>query len=254
LDYDKTEREISQFIRETVKEARAKGVVLGLSGGIDSAVVAALCAKVLGKEKVVGLLMPSAHTPKLDLQDAADLAKNLGIKTLTIKIPKILEEFIASVSLEGSKIAKANAQARIRMALNYYVANTLNMLVAGTGDRSEDLIGYFTKYGDGGVDFLPIAHLYKTQVRHLGSRLGVPGGIVDKPSSPQLWPGHRAIDEIPLDYDILDLVLYCMFDLRMELASTTKKTGVSESTLRKVLQMHESSAHKRAYPPMVHPW
>src|SRR2546430_10797352 len=97
----------------------------------------------------------------------------------------------------------------------YYLANAKNLLVAGTGDKSEDLIGYFTKYGDGGVDFLPIAHLYKSQVRQLGSFLNVPREIVEKPSSPNLWEGHKATDEIPLDYNVLDEVLVCLFDLKM---------------------------------------
>src|SRR5207245_3737820 len=99
----------------------------------------------------------------------------------------------------------------MRMSSLYFVANLRNLLVPGTGDRSEDLIGFFTKYGDGGVDFLPIAHLYKTQVRTLGERLGVPSSIVTKPASPQLWPGHKATDEIPADYNILNIVLYYLF-------------------------------------------
>src|SRR2546430_12135119 len=98
----------------------------------------------------------------------------------------------------------------------YYLANAKNLLVAGTGDRSEDLIGYFTKYGDGGVDFLPIAHLYKTQVKILGLHLGLPSQILNKPSSPNLWEGHKATDEIPLDYNILDLALVSLFDLKMQ--------------------------------------
>jgi NAD+ synthase len=116
--------------------------------------------------------------------------------------------------IAGSKIAEANVKARARMMICYFFANSFNMPVAGTGDRSEDLIGYFTKHGDGGVNFLPIAHLYNTQVRALGAHLGLPERIVTKPSSPQLWPGHLATDEIPLGYEKLDLVLHLLFDLK----------------------------------------
>ena len=229
-------------------------MVLGLSGGIDSAVVGALCVEALGKDKVVVLLMPSEHTPGADLEDAAGLAKQWGVRTFMANISGVVSSLYSSVGLEGGRIAKANVQARIRMVMNYYVGNSLNLLVAGTGDRSEDLIGFFTKYGDGGVDFLPIAHLYKTQVRILGERIGVPRRIVMKPSSPQLWPGHKATDEIPADYEVLDLVLYCLFDARMTPTETTKEAGVSEDVVKKVLAMHKNSTHKRSYPPMVRPW
>lgn len=254
LDLAASEKEIVEFIRKTVKAAGAEGVALGLSGGIDSAVVGALCVKALGKDKVVVLLMPSDFTPKADLDDARELARSWGVRVMTAKISAIADALFDSAGVEGTRIARANAQARIRMALNYYVANTLGLLVAGTGDRSEDLVGYFTKYGDGGVDFLPIAHLYKTQVRALGDHLGVPERIVTKPSSPQLWPGHKAADELPVDYDKLDLVLHCLFDSKMSPKEAARQAGVDPEAVKAVLSMHEKSAHKRSYPPMLRAW
>lgn len=254
LDLGAAEKEILQFIRKTVKQAGAKGVALGLSGGIDSAVVGALCVKALGKERVVVLLEPSEFTPKADIDDAVALAKAWGVRTMTAKISGIAESLFGAAGIEGTRVSRANAQARIRMTLNYYVANTLGLLVAGTGDRSEDLVGYFTKYGDGGVDFLPIAHLYKTQVRALGDYLGVPERVVTKPSSPQLWPGHKASDELPVDYDKLDLVLHCLYDAKMSPKEAAKQAGVSAETVKDVIAMHEGSAHKRSYPPMTRPW
>ena len=125
----------------------------------------------------------------------------------------------------------------------------MGRLVAGTGDRSEILIGFYTKYGDGGVDFLPIAHLFKTQVRELGAQLGLPRNIVAKPSSPQLWPGHRATDEIPADYDKLDLVLHHVFDRRASARTAAAKAGVERSVVDEVLDMHRRSEHKRSLPP-----
>lgn len=248
------EREILGFIRKTVKDAKAEGVVVGLSGGIDSAVVGALCVKALGREKVVALLLPSEYTPSEDVQDAEELAKAWGVKTLTVNISGIGSQLFAAIDLEGGRVAKGNAHARIRMLLNYYVANTLNLLVAGTGDRSEDEVGFFTKFGDGGVDFLPIAHLYKTQVRILGAALGVPEKIVRKPASPRLWAGHLASDELPADYDTLDPLLHFLFDTKLPPAAAAKRAGVGRDVVEAVLRMHRASAHKRAYPPMVRPW
>src|SRR5712664_2654683 len=128
----------------------------------------------------------------------------------------------AGEATESAKIPLANIRSRTRMIILYYFANLNNYLVAGTGDRSEDLIGYFTKYGDGGVDFLPIAHLYKSQVRFLAKHVGISPEIVEKPSSPNLWEGHKATDEIPLDYSELDRALVCLFDLKMKPEDTAK--------------------------------
>jgi len=253
LDYAATEKEILEFIRRIVKDAEVEGVVVGLSGGVDSAVVGALCLKALGKERLVTLLMPSDFTPAVDIEDADGLAKQWGTKTLRVNISKIADQFYAGLGIEGSKIARANVHARVRMAFCYYAANGMNLLVAGTGDRSESEIGYFTKFGDGGVDFLPIAHLYKTQVRALGAHLGLPKRIVDKPASPQLWPGHKVSEELPADYDKLDAVLYCLFDEKMQPVKASREAGVPLAVVQRVLEMHRRSAHKRLLPLMVGP-
>jgi len=136
----------------------------------------------------------------------------------------------------------------------YFIANARNFLVAGTGDRSEDLIGYFTKYGDGGVDFLPIAHLYKTQVKALGGHLGLPSQILNKPSSPNLWDGHKATDEIPMDYDLLDLALVSLFDLKMQPREAAGVLGIDVEKVEEIIRLSNASAHKRTYPPMVRSW
>lgn len=255
LEYDKVETEILGFIRKTVRDANASGAVIGLSGGIDSAVVGALLVRALGKKKVVGILMPASHTPKEDTEDARAMAKAWGIKVYEVGIDGIFGAFEDSLPPLGKgKIPRANVKARVRMVINYYIANSLNMLVAGTGDRSEDTIGFFTKFGDGGVDFLPIAHLYKTQVRGLGAHLGLPERVVWKPSSPQLWPGHKASDEIPVDYDKLDLILSGLLDKRMTPAEVAKAAGVELRVVEEVVRRHRASAHKRAYPPMLGSW
>jgi NAD+ synthase len=240
---------ITAFIGRTVGEAQAGGVVLGLSGGIDSAVVGALCVNALGKDRVLVLLMPSGHTPRRDLDDARKLADIWRVRWEEIPISGIVDDVIGSAKAEGNRMAKANVQARVRMVLLYYRANTLGYLVAGTGDRSEGLLGYYTKWGDGGVDFLPIAHLYKTQVRELGSFLGLPKRLVEKPASPQLWPGQKATDEIPANYDRLDVVLYCLYDLRVKPAEAAARARVPLEVVNRVLEMHARTEHKRNLPP-----
>ncbi|MDA4125835.1 MAG: NAD+ synthase [Thaumarchaeota archaeon] len=244
-------RRIVGFVRKTVTGARAGGVVVGLSGGVDSSVVGALCVRALGKERVLALLMPSDHTPKQDIEDAEALAKSWQVESSTVHISSLMRSFSAAVGLEGTKVAKANAVARIRMAILYYYANSLGYLVGGTGDRSENLLGYFTKWGDGGTDFLPIAHLYKTQVRELGAYLGLPKGVVEKPASPQLWAGQRATDEIPADYDRLDVVLHYLFDMKASRAKAAKAAGLTIEVVDKVVEMHNGSAHKRVPPPSL---
>ncbi len=244
-------KRIDSFIRKAVEGASAKGAVVGLSGGVDSSVVGALCVRALGKKKVLGLLMPSDHTPEQDTKDARSLAESWGIRSEQIPISGIAGEILRAVKADGTKIAKANVEARARMVILYYHANSLGYLVAGTGDKSEIAIGFFTKWGDGGADFLPIAHLYKTQVRELGTYLGLPRRVVEKPASPQLWPGHRASDEIPTEYDKLDVVLHHLFDLKASPAAAARTAGVPRQVVEKVLAMHRNSEHKRAMPPSL---
>jgi len=241
---------IATFIRKTVDEAEASGVVLGLSGGIDSAVVGALCVNALGRDRVLALLMPSDHTPRQDLEDARKLAGAWGISKEEVPISRIVD-VITESSRKGTRMAKANVQARVRMVLLYYRANSLGYLVAGTGDKSEELLGYFSKWGDGGVDFLPIAHLYKTQVRALGAHLRLPKDVVEKPASPQLWPGQKATDEIPTDYDRLDVVLHYLYDLKAGPAEAAAKAQVPFGVVRRVLDMHDRTEHKRRLPPSL---
>ncbi len=245
-----TER-IVKFIQATVAGAGAEGAVVSLSGGIDSAVVGALCVRALGKKKVLGLLLPSEHTPPQDAEDARGLASAWGIRAETVPIAGTVNALVESSKLEGTKVARANVQARVRMTIAYFFANSRQLLVAGTGDKSEEILGFFTKGGDGLADFLPIAHLYKTQVRLLGAHLGVPGRVVEKPASPQLWPGHKATDELPADYDKLDIALHHLFDLKTGVDEAAAGAGLPVSAVEKALEMHRRTAHKRALPPSL---
>ncbi len=251
LDYDYVTNEIVSFIKKSVDESGAAGAVVGLSGGIDSTVTATLTVKALGSSRVLGLIMPYITTPKEDIEDAVEVAKRLNIEYKIVDITEIRNSFAKAIPDfdESSKIACGNLLPRIRMTILYYYANKNNLLVVGTGDKSELLIGYFTKYGDGGVDILPIGCLYKTQVRALGKHLGVPDHIVTKPSSPRLWPGHLAEEELQLKYEIIDCVLFCLFDLGLTIEDTVRRLGVSREIVQRVLNMYERSKHKRRLPP-----
>jgi NAD+ synthase len=251
FDVAAEEKAIVAFIRSVVKQADASGVVVGLSGGIDSSVVCSLCTRALGRGKVLGVFMPSKSTPAGDLSDAKKLASSLGIESKEVMIDGVVEKALSVLGIEGSKIARANLQARTRMMVLYFYANTIGRLVAGTGDKSEILVGFFTKYGDGGVDLLPIGHLYKTQVRILGKHLGLPRGILEKPPSPQLWPGHKATDELPADYDRLDLILDYVIESGLPPAEAASRAGTDASVVGQVIEMNRRSAHKRAPPPGV---
>ncbi len=255
LDAHHEIRSITTFIRKYVKEARAHGVVLGISGGIDSAVVAFMAARALGKKKVTGLLLFEDECKHgSDYVDARKVISQLGICFIEFRITPIvsaIQEELRKNSFPISKMTLANIKARARMIILYAVANEEKRLVIGTGDKSEETLGYFTKYGDGGVDFLPIAHLYKTQVKALARKLGIPISIIEKPSSPSLWRGHKATDELPLDYPALDRVLSLLFEVGKDESETSKLAGVPLRTVKEVLRMHHSSKHKREYPSMI---
>jgi len=228
-------KRIENFISGKVREAHAKGVVVGLSGGIDSAVVATLCTRALGRKRVTALIMPESETTReKDLMDAVMLAKRLGVKHYVIDFSQVYKEFktILPTFAEGARIPNGNLRARIRMCTLYYFSNSRNLLVAGTGNKSELKMGYFTRYGDGGVDFLPIGGLYKTEVRKLAEELGIPGEITKKKPSPGLWEGQTAEGELGISYGKLDHIL-----MRIEGEddrSIAKELGLKESTIRKI--------------------
>jgi len=229
------QKKIVSWINKEVKKSGAKGIVLGLSGGIDSAVVAALCIKAVGRKNVLGLYLPCESSPQ-DLKDARLVARVLKLKTNLVELSKVYRIFL-SILPGAAGLAKNNLKPRLRMATLYYFANKLNYLVCGTGNKSELMVGYFTKYGDGGVDMLPIGDLLKSQVRELAKELKLPQRIIDKPPTAGLWEGQTDEGEMGLKYSELDNALR---DLK-------KKSGsaLNSRVGRKVNTMIRMSEHKR---------
>lgn len=247
IDYDVARSIIVSFIRDYVSRAGASGVVLGLSGGVDSTAAAALAAEALGGEKVLALFMPSRFTPPEDRADAKRVAEALGVEFLEIDVDPLLESFVESVPgvSPGDRLAFGNLLPRIRMTILYYFANKLNRLVLGSSDRSELLLGYFTKYGDGGVDIMPLGSMYKLQVRELLRRMGF-GWVAEKPSSPRLWHGHTAEGELGVSYEEVDSVLYALFDLKLSVDEVRLKWG---RVVDVVVDRLRRNSHKLKPPP-----
>lgn len=231
---------VVSWIASSVREAGLSGAVVGLSGGIDSAVVSGLCARALGPENVLGLIMP-AHSVPQDSEDAELTAKTWGIEYRIIDLSDIYDHFIRLLPM-GSPMANANLKPRLRMITLYHHANTLNRMVVGTGNRSEIMVGYFTKYGDAGVDLLPLAGLYKHQVRDIARDIGVPEQVIARPPSAGLWEGQTDEDEIGISYAELDRVLAAMHEGR--------EIDVHPDVWERVERMVRGSEHKRRLPPM----
>jgi NAD+ synthase len=240
---------IATWLRERVETAGAEGLVLGLSGGVDSALVCALCCQAVGPSAVLGAIMPS-HSAPLDAEHARLVAATFGVEVVEIDLTAVTEALLAALPWQNDpiaagddgeaarvRLATANVRPRLRMTTLYYLANRCNGLVVGTGNKTEARLGYFTKYGDGGVDLLPIVDLYKHEVRALAREMGVPEAILTKPPSAGLWPGQTDEGELGATYDELDAVLLAM----------DGNLPPGDPDLReRVLRLERSSAHKRS--------
>lgn len=242
-DFERPREKIVTFIREYFKQAGVSCLVMGLSGGIDSSLVATLACQAVGPDKIRVLLMPvDAKKDARNVKDASDLAEALGISYDLFEIGPAVKAYD---SLNLGKVARGNLMARLRMAAWYGVANNHNGLVLGTGNKSEIMIGYFTKYGDGGVDILPIAELYKVNVWGLAKHIGVPEHLCEKIPSAGLWANQTDEGEIGVTYPELDSILYQRFEMGME-PSAIVSAGHSEENVNRILSLVAASQHKRA--------
>jgi NAD+ synthase len=239
---------IIDFIRNEVTTSNSQGVVLGLSGGIDSSVALYLATKALGNTRVLGLILPDKKVSQQnDIDDAIELSQKVGINYHIIDITEIKQKYIDRLPKE--KISIGNLTARIRMNFIYYYANIEHKLVLGTSDKSELMIGYFTKFGDGAADILPLADIYKTELRKLAKYLNLPKKILLKKSSPSLWKDQTAEDEIGMEYEKIDTILKNLAENISE--NTNKyllKKGIDKNDILFVKHLLSKNKHKITLP------
>jgi NAD+ synthase len=246
-----TEKErITAFIRDYLARSGKKKVVLGLSGGIDSAVIAALCTEALGNKNVYAAILPYRTSDPKNVVDARNLAKKLKIHHRDISITPYVDTYFSDNSPDASLLRKGNFMARIRMCILYDLSAFYDALVVGTGNRTELLTGYTTQYGDNACAFEPIGHLYKTEVRSLAKYLLIKEEIINKSPSADLWKGQTDEEEIGMSYLTLDEILYLMFD-KEKTPEEIIKEGFLEEDVQRVTELHKESEFKRRLPEML---
>lgn len=228
-----------KWLQNEVKSAGASGIILGLSGGIDSSVLAALGREALGHEGVLGVIMP-CHSIKNDEDDAVLLAETLNVKHMRVDLSDTFDALCSSIGSEISTLSLSNIKARLRMVTLYAIGQSKNLLVCGTSNRSEYETGYFTKYGDSGSDLMPLVSFLKREIRAMAKILGVPEKIIAKAPSAGLTEGQTDEGDMGFSYDVLD-----------EYLATGKIDDFSAK--EKIDAMHRRSEHKRRAVPIFRP-
>lgn len=255
IDDPAVERDrIAGFIDDRVREAGATGVVVNMSGGLDSTVTAALAVAALGPDRVYGLVLPCNKTGAVNARDAEGLAEALGIEYDSVHLQPLVSQFGSLVpdrfDLHGEPALTGDLVARLRMSMAYLAANAMDRLVIGTTNRSERLLGYVTKYGDCAADIRPIGHLYKTDVRALAAALDVPEFVTEKPPTAGLFPAHDDRDDLGVPYEVVDAVLSLSVDAGMDAGTIVDRLSIDEDAVARLLARHERTGHKRSTPPL----
>jgi len=243
------EATIHQFLRAHVAAAGGQGVVIGLSGGVDSALVARLARDALGPERVLGVALPDRSHPAELLAETREYAASLGVATQAHAIDPVLDALHGLLPDETDRTTWGNATARVRMIVLYTIARSSGRLVAGTGNKSELLLGYFTKYGDGGVDLLPIGDLYKTEVWSLAEQLDLPAPIRERPPTAGLWEGQTDEEDLGMPYRAIDQILRGVEELRST-DEIVAATGLRPEQVEGIERRVVANRHKRRPPPI----
>ncbi len=248
IDSAKVQQKLVRFIRSQTKSAHFSRVVIGLSGGLDSSLVAYLCSQALSSANVFALILPYKHTSGESINLAKSIARKLQIKTRFIDITEQIEAYFKDFP-DADKIRWGNKMARERMSILYDQSKQLDALVVGTGNKSELLLGYGTIHGDIACAFNPLGSLYKTQVRQLARDMGLPAEIIRKTPSAELWPGQKDEQELGLSYTRVDKLLYYLVDRKF---SDRKLIGLGfkKSYIRRVKTRVAENAFKRRLPPI----
>lgn len=240
-------RIISDFIRTYIKNSNSDGVVIGLSGGLDSSVTAIICQKIIGKKNTNCIFLPDNVTPELDIQHVKVLTNKFNLNLQERNIDYFLNNIGIIFLKKYDNDALANVKTRLRMLILYEYANMTNTIVCGTSNKSELLIGYFTKYGDGGVDINPIGDLYKTQIIELAKYLKIPKEIINKHPTAGLLKGQTDEKELNISYKNLDLILAGL-EKKIDINYISKITNNKISEVQRIEKMISKSQHKRRSP------
>lgn len=237
-----------EFIRTSVRNAGASGAVIGLSGGLDSAVVTKLAADALGAENILSVFMPSRVTPHNDYRITLEMCDMWGTEYKIVDIQPAVDSFTYVLqSGDQSLMERGNISARCRMIALYNLARKRNFLVLGTSNQSELMTGYFTKFGDGACDITPLANMYKTQVREIGKIIGVPEEVIIRPPTAGFWETQTDEEEMGITYDKLDQILYD-FENDMTDKDISQYTSVSVDAVKAIRDQVRKTEHKRLLP------
>ncbi len=235
---------LTGFIADANRSAGTAGMVLGLSGGVDSALSAALAARALGPERVHALILPYRTSSPDSRTDAELVAAEFGLKPRVIDVSAPVDAYFESAEPDADPVRRGNLTARMRMAILFDQAKKLGCLVLGTSNKTEILLGYSTIFGDNASSVNPLGDLYKQQVRQLSEHVGVPERVIAKPPSADLWPGQTDEDELGLPYATADEVLYLMFNLGLTVAEVVA-AGYPAEVVRKIDQLERGNRFKR---------
>jgi len=256
MDFKLITEVIVNFIKKEIQVRKAEGVVIGISGGIDSAVLAYLAVMALGKTRVLGILMPDTDvTPLNDITDGLEVCNRLGIEYKKAEVNSPKQGFNNILERSENRIIEGNLVARIRMCILYYYAAMNSRLVLGSSNKTELFLGYFTKYGDGAADLLPLGDLYKTEIIGLGKYLEVPNAILDKKSSARLWTDQLTEVELGLPFNQLDVVVDKLVGLQNKLYDQISDyksdfPGIDLQSVQRVQKLIVANQHKLSFPPL----
>lgn len=237
------------WLDDYLADAGADGYVLGISGGLDSTVAAHLAVENVGADQLTGIVMPGEPSDPEHMDDARQLCSDLGIDWYEVDISPFVSWVDDALPPDLGKKDLGNVRARVRMVLWYAEANANDELVIGADNRSEFLLGYFTKYGDAATDVAPLGDLYKTEVVEVARELGVDEKFIEKTPTAGLWEGQTDVEEIGTTYDIVDTALKHLVDCGHSVGETVAATGIDEATVERLADLHRTSEHKRERPP-----
>ena len=247
IDLETARTTIRRFIKGKLLQAGSNGYVLGLSGGVDSSLAAALAVEAVGPDKVLGVMMPYKTSSESSITDAELLAKHLGIENQRVDISPMVDAYFSDID-DSLRIRAGNKMARERMAILFDIAQKTGRLVLGTGNRTESCLGYTTWYGDSACSINPVGELYKTEIRAMAKLLGLPEQIITKIPSADLWVGQTDENEIGVTYDTIDKILKRIVDEDFLSISSLVKEGFDSRDISRVVSLLNLNSFKRRQP------